>query len=75
MATNNPEPKPKKAPRINRFAIGVNVLIQLALVFFILAAVNYYRVQAFQALGFLARPEVRALRPDEAVARRACKSR
>ena len=32
MATNNSEAKPKKAHRIHRFAIGVNVLAQIAVI-------------------------------------------
>jgi ABC-type uncharacterized transport system involved in gliding motility auxiliary subunit len=47
MAATNSDPKPGKAPRINRFSIGVNVLVQLALVFFILMAVNYYAFKHF----------------------------
>jgi hypothetical protein len=49
---NNSEAKPKKAPRINRFAIGLNVLIQLVAVFFILACVNYYGFKHFKRWDF-----------------------
>jgi hypothetical protein len=52
MATNNPEPKSKKAPRINRFAIGFNVLVQLALVFFIIAGINYIGFKHFKRWDF-----------------------
>ena len=52
MATTSPEPKSKKAPRINRFAIGVNVLIQLVLVFFIIAGVNYIGFKHFKRWDF-----------------------
>jgi hypothetical protein len=48
MAETNPDPKSKKAPRIRRFAIGVNVLIQILAIFFILMAVNYYAFKHFK---------------------------
>jgi ABC-type uncharacterized transport system involved in gliding motility auxiliary subunit len=52
MAANNPEAKPKKAPRINRFAIGLNVLVQIVLVFFILAFINYFAFKHFKRWDF-----------------------
>jgi hypothetical protein len=52
MAANTSEPKPKKAPRINRFAIGVNVLVQLAAVFFIVMFVNFYAFKHFKRWDF-----------------------
>jgi hypothetical protein len=52
MANQNPEAKPKKAPRINRFAIGVNVLIQIATLFFIIAAINYLGFKHFKRWDF-----------------------
>jgi hypothetical protein len=48
MAEDNPENKPKKAPRINRLAIGINVLTQIVAVFFILMAVNYYAFKHYK---------------------------
>ena len=47
-----PEEKPKKAPRIHRFAIGVNVLIQIALVFFIIAVINYLGFKHYKRWDF-----------------------
>jgi len=52
MATNSTEGKPKKAPRIHRFAIGVNVLIQIVLVIFILAGINYVAFKHFKRWDF-----------------------
>jgi hypothetical protein len=52
MATNHSEAKPKKAPRINRFSIGINVLVQLAAVFFILMAINYIAFKHFKRWDF-----------------------
>jgi hypothetical protein len=52
MATNSTEAKPKKAPGINRFGIGLNVLVQVLLVFFILMAVNYYAFKHFKRWDF-----------------------
>jgi hypothetical protein len=52
MATNSTEPKPKKAPRIHRFAIGVNVLIQIALVVFIVAVANGLAFKHFKRWDF-----------------------
>jgi hypothetical protein len=52
MATDSSESKPKKAPRINRLAIGFNVLIQLTLVFFIIAGVNYIGFKHFKRWDF-----------------------
>jgi hypothetical protein len=48
MATNSPESKPKKAPRIHRFAIGVNVLIQILTMIFILGGINYIAFKHFK---------------------------
>jgi hypothetical protein len=48
MAANPSEAKPKKVARIHRFAIGVNVIIQILLLLFILAAVNYYGFKHFK---------------------------
>jgi hypothetical protein len=48
MAANNSETNPKKAPRIHRLAIGINVLTQIAAVFFILMAINYYAFKHFK---------------------------
>jgi hypothetical protein len=50
MAANNSETK--KVPRIHRFAIGVNVLAQIAALFFILMAVNYYAFKHFKRWDF-----------------------
>ena len=52
MAANNSETKPNKPHRIHRFAIGVNVLAQVAAVFFILMAVNYYAFKHFKRWDF-----------------------
>jgi hypothetical protein len=52
MATNNSEAKPKKAARIHRFAIGVNVLVQVLTVVFILAGVNYYAFKHYKRWDF-----------------------
>src|SRR5580700_6787417 len=48
MANNSPEAKPKKTPRIHRFAIGINVLIQIVLVVFCLMIVNYISFKHFK---------------------------
>jgi ABC-type uncharacterized transport system involved in gliding motility auxiliary subunit len=48
----SPKPGPGKAPRIHRFAIGVNVLIQILLVAFILAGANYYAFKHFKRWDF-----------------------
>jgi hypothetical protein len=50
MAANNSETK--KVPRIHRFAIGVNVLAQIAALFFILMGVNYYAFKHFKRWDF-----------------------
>jgi len=52
MANNNPEVKPKKVVRIHRFAIGINVLVQILAVLFILSAVNYYSFKHFKRWDF-----------------------
>ena len=52
MSATAPEVKPKKPPRIHRFAIGVNVLIQIATVVFILAGVNYIAFKHFKRWDF-----------------------
>jgi hypothetical protein len=52
MATISPEGKPKKAPRIQRFAIGVNVVIQILLILFILAGINYVSFKHFKRWDF-----------------------
>ena len=52
MATNSPEAKPKKAPRIHRFAIGLNVLIQILTVIFILTGLNYIAFKHFKRWDF-----------------------
>ena len=52
MAANNSETNPKKVTRINRFAIGVNVLLQIAFIFFILMCVNYYAFKHFKRWDF-----------------------
>jgi hypothetical protein len=48
MATNSSEAKPKKAPRIHRFAIGINVLVQILTVMFILMGINYIAFKHFK---------------------------
>jgi len=48
MAATNSEQKPKKAHGIGRLAIGVNVLVQIAALFFIVLAVNYYGYKHFK---------------------------
>jgi len=50
MATNSTEAK--KAPRIHRFAIGVNVLLQIVLVIFILTGINYIAFKHFKRWDF-----------------------
>lgn len=50
MATDSPEPAPKKVFRIHRFAIGLNVLVQILALLFILAAVNYFSFKHFRRL-------------------------
>lgn len=52
MATNSPEAKPKKAARIHRFAIAFNVLLQVAIVIFILAGINYIAFKHFKRWDF-----------------------
>jgi len=52
MATNNSEAKPKKAPRIHRFAIGVNVLIQVLTVMFILVVINFIAFKHYKRWDF-----------------------
>jgi len=52
MATNSTEAQPKKAPRIHRFFIGINVLVQILLVVFILVGVNYYTFKHFKRWDF-----------------------
>ena len=48
----SPAGKPAKPARINRFAIGLNVLLQLALVFLIIAALNYIGFKHFKRWDF-----------------------
>ena len=74
MATNNSEAKPKKAPRINRFAIGVNVLIQIVLVFFILAGINYIGFKHFKRWDF-SRDQKYSLSEQTEQVLKACRSR
>jgi ABC-type uncharacterized transport system involved in gliding motility auxiliary subunit len=50
MAANNSETK--KVYRIHRFAIGVNVLLQIAFILFILLCVNYYAFKHFKRWDF-----------------------
>jgi hypothetical protein len=50
MATNNSETR--KAPRINRFSIGINVLVQVASVIFILLFINYFAFKHFKRWDF-----------------------
>jgi ABC-type uncharacterized transport system involved in gliding motility auxiliary subunit len=52
MATNSSEGKPKKAQRIHRFAIGLNVLVQILTVMFILAGINYIAFKHFKRWDF-----------------------
>ena len=52
MATNSPEAKPKKVARINRLTIGLNVLMQIALVLFILVGINYIAFKHFKRWDF-----------------------
>jgi len=52
MATNSSESHPKKAPRIHRFFIGVNVLAQILIVIFILAGINYIAFKHFKRWDF-----------------------
>ena len=52
MATNSPEAKPKKAPSIHRFAIGLNVLVQIVTLIFILVVINYYAFKHFKRWDF-----------------------
>jgi hypothetical protein len=48
MASNSTETKPKKVRGIQRFAISVNVLIQILAICFILAGINYYAFKHFK---------------------------
>jgi len=52
MSTNSTEGKPKKAVRIHRFAIGVNVLIQILTVVLILTFINYIAFKHFKRWDF-----------------------
>jgi len=52
MANNSPETSPKKAARINRFAIGANVVIQIVTIFFIVCGVNYIGFKHFKRWDF-----------------------
>jgi ABC-type uncharacterized transport system involved in gliding motility auxiliary subunit len=52
MVADNSENKPKKAPKIQRLAIGFNVLVQIAAVLFILMAVNYYAFKHYKRWDF-----------------------
>jgi len=52
MAANSSEARPRKAPRIHRFAIGVNVLAQIATVIFILVTINYIAFKHFKRWDF-----------------------
>jgi ABC-type uncharacterized transport system involved in gliding motility auxiliary subunit len=52
MAANNSDTKPKKVARIHRFAIGVNVLLQITFLLFILLCVNYYGFKHFKRWDF-----------------------
>jgi hypothetical protein len=50
MAANNTETN--KPARIHRFTIGVNVLVQILTVFFLVMAVNYYAFKHFKRWDF-----------------------
>jgi hypothetical protein len=52
MATNSTEAKPKKGARINRFGIGINVLIQVLTVVFILTVINFIAFKHFKRWDF-----------------------
>ncbi len=47
-----PAPKKKRPARIGRFAIGLNVLLQLAVFFAIVMAVNYLSFRHFHRWDF-----------------------
>jgi len=52
MATNSSEAQPRKTPRIHRFFIGINVLVQILTVVFILAGINYIAFKHFKRWDF-----------------------
>ncbi len=61
---------PAAPKKIHRLQIGMNVLIQILLLLFLVSADQCsIAIPALQALGFFARPEVRALRQDETLSR------
>ena len=52
MATPSSDAKPKKVFRISRFAIGVNVLLQILTVVFILGVINYFAFNHYRRWDF-----------------------